>query len=183
MRRALLVRLAAPLAAALPFLALAACDGGIALPPGPPALTAEARAGFPIGGVVDTIVVSAVDRLPLRAAALVAPDGVAIPASYIDVVASPGFATGQRVAGNPWQNSISGGNAIPALAIQNAQASAALESREQLLATVSTADIALPDPVVYRRDWRHYRIRLTFGAPPGEVETRELPAPAPSPGS
>ena len=180
MRRVLLVRLAALLASS-PFLALAACDGGTLLPPGPPALTAEVRAGFPIGGVVDTIVVSAVDRLPLRAAVLDAPDGTVIPASYIDVVASPGFATGQRAAGNPWQASIAGGSAIPALAIQNAQASAALESREQLLATVSTADIALPDPVFYRREWRRYRIRLTFGAPPGEVETRELPAPAPPP--
>jgi hypothetical protein len=56
-------------------------------------------------------------------------------------------------------------------------------SREQLLATVSSAEIALPDPVVYRRDWRRYRIRLTFGTPPGEVETREIPAPEPPPGT
>src|SRR5437660_10830907 len=84
---------------------LASCDGGGLFPPVPPPQDSAIglRVGFPPGGVVDTIVVNAVDRLPLRAAALVAPDGVAIPASYIDAVASPGFATGQRAAGNPWQ--------------------------------------------------------------------------------
>jgi hypothetical protein len=60
-------------------------------------------------------------------------------------------------------------------------AGAALNSQQQLLATVSTAEIALPDPVAYRRDWARYRIRLTFGTPPGEVETRLLPAPPPPP--
>jgi hypothetical protein len=51
------------------------------------------------------------------------------------------------------------------------------------LATVSTAEIALPDPVAYRRDWGKYRIRLNFGTPPGETETREIAAPEPPPGS
>ena len=36
---------------------------------------------------------------------------------------------------------------------------------------VSRADIPLPDPVAYRRDWRDWRVRLTFGTPPGELET------------
>ena len=61
------------------------------------------------------------------------------------------------------------------------QAGAALQGEQQLLATVSTAEIALPDPVAYRRDWRRYRIRLTFGTPPGEIETREIAAPEPPP--
>jgi hypothetical protein len=61
------------------------------------------------------------------------------------------------------------------------QAGAALYSQQQLLATVSTAEIALPDPVAYRRDWARYRIRLVFGTPPGEVETREIAAPEPPP--
>ena len=65
----------------------------------------------------------------------------------------------------------------------NAQAGAALQGQQQLLATVSTAEIALPDPVAYRRDWRKYRIRLTFGTPPAEVETREIAAPESPPGS
>jgi hypothetical protein len=46
---------------------------------------------------------------------------------------------------------------------------------------VSTADIPLPDPVAYRRDWRKYRIRLTFGTLPGEIETHEIAAPEPPP--
>ncbi|MGA8550040.1 MAG: hypothetical protein WB678_07360, partial [Stellaceae bacterium] len=50
-----------------------------------------------------------------------------------------------------------------------------------LLAIVSSASIPLPDPVAYRRDWQKYRIRLHFGTPPDQVETREIPAPAPPP--
>ena len=65
----------------------------------------------------------------------------------------------------------------------NAGGGAALQGQQQLLANVSTAEIALPDPVAYRRDWRRYRIRLTFGTPPGEVETRDIAAPEPPPGS
>jgi hypothetical protein len=42
----------------------------------------------------------------------------------------------------------------------------------------ANAEITLPDPVVYRRDWQHYKIRLTFGAS-GAPEIRELAAPAP----
>ena len=63
------------------------------------------------------------------------------------------------------------------------EAGAALRGRQQLLATVSTAEIALSDPVAYRRDWRRYRIRLTFGTPPSKIETREIAAPEPPPGS
>lgn len=180
MRRFLLL----PLAALLPLLPIAGCDDIAALPPGPPpppGATAELSAGFPAGGLVDTIVVNAVDRLPLRRAELVAPNGTATPASYVDVADSPRFATGQRNVGNHWQRTIASGDAAPAPAIGSGQLGAAVESREQLLANFSTADIPLPDPVVYRRDWARYRIRLTFGTPPGTVETRELPAPAPPP--
>ena len=51
---------------------------------------------------------------------------------------------------------------------------------EQFAQLLSTAEIALPDPVAYRRDWTQYRIRLTFGTPPGGVETSEIAAPEPS---
>ena len=44
------------------------------------------------------------------------------------------------------------------------------------------ASISLPDPVEYLRDWRSYRIRLSFGDPPGETETREVAGPEPPPG-
>ena len=162
MRRVLLV----PLAVLLPLLLIAGCDGGGALPPGPPE---QVRAGFPRGGLADTIRVEAIERLPLRAAVLVSPDGTTIPAGNIDVADSPRFATGQWVAGDPWRNALAGGGSAAALTMQQAQAGAALQGQQQLLAAVSTAEIALPDPVAYRRDWRRYRIRLTFGTPPGET--------------
>jgi hypothetical protein len=50
-----------------------------------------------------------------------------------------------------------------------------------LLEMVSTASIPLPDEIEYRRDWRSYRIFLSFGDLAGEVERRVLPAPEPPP--
>jgi hypothetical protein len=179
MYRVLLV----PLPVLLPLLLIAGCEDGGALPPGPPDASAQLRAGFPRGDLADTIRVEAIDRLPLRAAVLVSADGATIPAGTIDVADSPSFATGQWVAGDPWRGALAGGMTPAGLGMQQAQAGAALQGRQQLLAAVSTAEIALPDPVAYRRDWRKYRIRLTFGTPPGETETRELAAPEPPPGS
>jgi hypothetical protein len=171
----------------LPLLLIAGCQDGAAPPPpgslGPLGPSAQLRAGFPRGGIADTIVIEATDRLPLRAAELLSPDGTTTPAGSIDVDASPSFATGQRIAGDPWRNSLSGTGSAMTLSLPLAQPGAALRSREQLLATVSSAEIALPDPVVYRRNWAHYRIRLTFGTPPTEVEIREIPAPEPPPGT
>jgi hypothetical protein len=163
------------------LLLIAGCEGGGGPPPGLPGTTAQLYAGFPRGGIADTIVIKSVERLPLRAAELLSPDGTATPASSIDIAASPSFAAGQRVAGDPWRNSLSGNGSAAALDLQHTEAAAALGSREHLLATVSSAEIALPDPVIYRRNWGHYRIRLTFGTPPGEVETREIAAPRPPP--
>ncbi|HTT80647.1 MAG TPA: hypothetical protein VMF86_13290 [Stellaceae bacterium] len=162
----------------LPLLALAAC-GGEPPPPAGEATAADAqvRAWFPPHGIVDTITLDAVTRLPLRRAALIAPDGHATPANYLNSDAAPSNATGQRAA-QFWQDAVTGNNTFAALT-QNAGAGAAPDAETQLLAIVSTADIPLPDPVAYRRDWRHYRIRLTFGTPPGEVEREEIPAPAP----
>ena len=57
---------------------------------------------------------------------------------------------------------------------------AAVQSQSQLLATVSSATIALPDPVAYRRAWQKYRIRLRFGDPP-DAESREIAGPEPPP--
>ena len=171
MRRVLLVF--------LQLLLIAGCEGAGAPQPGP---TETLRASFPRGGVADAIAIEAIERLPLRAAVLIAPDGTQIPASDIDVADSPRFATGQWTAGDPWRNALSGGGSAAAL-MPNSEAGAALQSQQQLLANVSTAEIVLPDPVTYRRDWRRYRIRLTFGTPPSEVETREIAAPEPPPGS
>jgi hypothetical protein len=162
----------------LTAMVLAACaDTGL-----PPLATDQIRARFPPGGVVDVIVIDAVDRLPLRQAELVAPDGQATPASYLNVDASPGVTFNPEFATNPYAISAFGtanttlGVAVPALT------PGAPQQRVAVLAMVSTASIALPDPVEYRRDWRGYRIRLGFGDPPGAVETRELPAPMPPPG-
>src|SRR5213079_3669810 len=61
----------------LPLVLITGCDGG-GLPPGPSGpvgATAQLRAGFPLRGLTDTIVIDAIDRLPLRAADLVAPGG------------------------------------------------------------------------------------------------------------
>ena len=162
----------------LPLVLLTACEVGGALPSGP---AEQVRVSFPKGSLVDTIEIDAIERLPLRAAELVSADGRATPANYIDVTASPTVATGQWVAGDPWQNALAGRGSANVLTMPNAQAGAALQGEQQLLATVSTADIALPDPVAYRRNWRQYRIRLTFGTPPGEIETREIAAPEPPP--
>ena len=171
-------------ALSLPLLLLLAvlpggCGSGGAPPRAPPPAAAQVRVGF--GGLVDTIEIAAVDRLALRAADLVAPDGTTTPASSVDVANAPRLATGQWAASNPWQDAVTGNSALAAMTLGHAQAGAALQSREQLLAMVSTAVLPLPDPVAYRRDWQHYRIRLGFGTPPGETETREMPAPAPPP--
>jgi hypothetical protein len=167
----------------LPLFLIAGCDDGGAALSGPPGPIDQVRAAFPQGGVVDTIAIDAIDPLPLRAAQLVAADGATTPARNIDVTASPTFAAGQWAAGNPWQSALAGAESTAALTMPNAQAGAALQGQQQLLATVSTAEIALPDPVAYRRDWRKYRIRLTFGTPPGQTETREIAAPEPPPAS
>lgn len=165
-----------------PALLLSACEGGGGAPQ--PALPiAEIKAGFPRGAVIDAIQVDAVDPLPLRAAELVAPDGAATPASSIDIVRDPSSHAGQRAAEAAWNDAVSGNNAAAALAMPNAEANAALRSQTRLLTTISSATIPLPDPVAYRRDWTQYRLRLSFGTPPGRVETREIAAPAPPPNS
>ena len=59
---------------------------------------------------------------------------------------------------------------------------AAFRSDTQLLLMVSTAEITLPDPVAYGRDWAAYKIRLSFDAGGGQLQIRDIPAPAPPPG-
>jgi len=90
------------------LLLVAGCAGGSVPPPGPLGPTEGLRAGFQKGGLADAIAIDAIERLPLRAAVLVAPDGTAVAASHIDVVDSPRIATGQWVAGDPWRSALSG---------------------------------------------------------------------------
>src|SRR5262249_29378937 len=71
------MRIAAPF---LMLVLLAGCGAESGLPPLP---SDQVRARFPPGGVVNSIEIDAVNRLPLRTAELVAPDGQATPASYL----------------------------------------------------------------------------------------------------
>jgi hypothetical protein len=153
----------------LPLLLVAACGGS-----GPAPLPVDqVTASFPPHGITDVIVIDATDRLPLRGAMLIAPDGSTVPADGIDVNARPRSAYGLAAAADPTHGGIgdlvqTGPPPVPSV-----------QSEGQLLTTISKASITLPDPVAYRRDWLHYRIRLDFGSPPGAVETQEIPAPEP----
>jgi len=141
------------------------------------------HARFPPGGVVDVIEIDAIERLPLRSAELIAPDGQTMPASFLN--ASPASAV---TFNQEFKSSPNIGNSFSAAAITPggplpAGLEGATQSRAELLAIVSNASIPLPDPVEYRREWQNYRIQLRFGDPPGEIDTREIPAPEPPPGS
>jgi len=50
------------------------------------------------------------------------------------------------------------------------------------LLMVSTAEITLPDPVAYRRNWQNYHIRVSFGAGDNQADVRDIAAPEPPPG-
>jgi hypothetical protein len=65
--------------------------------------------------------------------------------------------------------------------VPGAQIDPTVRSRNTLRLMVSTADIPLPDPVAYRRDWEKYRVRLSFGLGGGELDVREIAAPTPPP--
>jgi hypothetical protein len=163
-------------AASLLALALVAgCAPESGLPPLP---SDQVSARFPPGGVVNSIEVDAVDRLPLRTAELVSPGGQATSASYLHVNPSPGVAFYQRQIDTPYEGTIFGvDNFAPAPGV----VTGAPQGDVRLLAMVSTASIPVPDEIEYRRDWRSYRIFLSFGDLAGEVERRVLPAPEPPP--
>src|SRR6059058_1688023 len=110
------------------LLALSACTPGGGAPP-PLAAPFELQVGFSPGGLADTISITALDRLPLHAAELIAPDGTAAQANWIDVNARPRAATGQWVANNPWETALTGTNAAAVLTTPNAEANAALRSQ------------------------------------------------------
>ena len=165
--------------AILAFVLLAACaDGGLA-----PLADDQIRVRFPSGGVVDVIEVDAINRLPLRKAELVAPDGQATAAVYLNVKPSPSV-TSYPALPNATYNSSGAfgiGNFAAAVPLPAATGEAP-QQRVAFLTMLSNASIPLADPVEYRRSWRSYRIRLSFGDPPGEVETREIDAPEPPTG-
>jgi hypothetical protein len=137
---------------------------------------------FPAGNVVDVIEVDVVNRLPLRKAELIATDGQATPATYLNVNPSPSVTLYQGLPNGPYAGDAFGVGNMVASVPSSAVTGGAPQERAALLAMASTASIPLPDPVEYRRDWRSYRVRLSFGDGPGEVETREVDAPEPPPG-
>jgi hypothetical protein len=168
------MRLAACLAIVL---VLADCSGAGS----GPVPANSVNASFPAGGVVNVIAVDAVDRLSLRQAELIAPDGHATAASSVTANPAPTESFYQQFPTSPYSSTEFGVSSIGSNALSPGVVGGAPQTQTQLLAVVSTASIPLPDPVAYRRDWQKYRIRLRFGDPP-QVETREIDAPAPPPG-
>jgi hypothetical protein len=164
--------------AILTMVLLAACvDGGLS-----PLASDQVRVRFPAGGVVDVIEVDAVNRLPLRKAELIAPDGQVTPASYLNVNPSPSITSYEELPNGPYPRDAFGVGTLAKDVPASALTGGAPQQRVAFLVMVSSASIALPDPVEYRREWRNYRIRLSFGdAPSGEVETRDVAAPEPPP--
>lgn len=156
-------------------LGLAACGSGLV-----PLPNNEVRAAFAPGGIADQITVDAVDRLPLRAADLVAPDGHVTPALSLSAKPAPTQTYSQSLPAGPETGPHFGVSSIGSNAFAPGVVGAAPLTQARLLAVVSNAAIQLPDPVAYRRDWQKYRLRLTFGDPP-QTETREIAAPAPPP--
>ena len=156
---------------------LAACD----YESGPPSLPSDqVRAYFPSGGVADAIEVDATNRLPLRTAELVAPNGDATPASYLHVSSDPGVTYYQRFFNSPYVGNAMGvGTIVVGNPVTTDIGRGAPQGAVRLLAMVSTASILLPDEIAYRRDWRSYRVFLSFGDLSGEVERQVLPAPEP----
>src|SRR5262245_16231756 len=126
---------------------LAGCGNGDPPPDPPlgvPGSSAQLRVGF--GGLVDTIEIAAIERRPLRAAELVAPDGSTTQSGPIAVDPSPRAAIGQWAAGNPWKDPVTGDSAMLAMHLRHPQGGAAIRAQDQILAMFSSAQIVLPDP-------------------------------------
>jgi len=157
------------------LIALAACAD--APPPGAGVPQPGVTARFPPGGVAGVIRVDVLDPLPVRTAALVAPDGTTTPASWLNVAANPERLAGMASLSDPWRPSILGTNGLNPL--PSGVMDPALRANNQVLLTISTADLTIADPVAYQRDWHGYRIRLGFAAAGDQLDIRDIPAPAP----
>src|SRR6185437_15976789 len=146
--------LAVALACSLPIIAACADEG--APWAGPPSESATAR----FEGLSDVIVVTVVDRLPLRSAALVEADGERVPAYSLDVNSSPVVVPSQESAifmaspGVPRQ--------VTRIGVMS-----------------STALIQLPDPTRYAQGWRDWRVELRIGNPGDGGRDVTLAAPKP----
>jgi hypothetical protein len=144
-------------AALFAALLLASCAGADI---SPQSRTETLTARFERGGLVDVIVVTAIDRLPLRSAVLVVPEGERTPAYSLDLTNSP---VDQPPLGEAVLMATPG----------------SLRPVTRINAILSVARIRLPDPVNYGNIWRQSRIELHFGDPGGGERDMTLPAPAP----
>ncbi len=138
-------------------LLLGAC-GGDEGAGGPPVESVSAR----FEALSDVIVVSARDRLPLRSAVLVAPDGERVPAYSLDVAASPVV--------------------DPSFGEQLLMVTpGAPRAVTRLNMMIATALIRLPDANRYAKTWQDSRIELQFGDPGSGERMVTLKAPKPPP--
>jgi hypothetical protein len=113
----------------------------------------EVKARFLTGQDVDVIEVRALDAVPIRAAALILPDGTRVPAEQVDADASPT---------RPQAPAIGLGNASTTFVGQIA----------------SAALIRVPDPPAYRQGWKAAVVEVTMGDDAGR-RTERLAAPPP----
>lgn len=135
--------------------------------------TAVAR--FIPGEDVTIILVTVNDRRALRAAELVGPGGAVIAADSVD--ANRIAAYRQPLSRQSIGVGVGGtGVAQPLGGLGSFAAGSQTFGASQIY---STAEIRLPDPDSYARDWRLWRVRLRIGDPP-DPTTLTLPAPQPS---
>ncbi len=138
-------------------LALGGCSGDEGAG-APPVESVSAR----FEALSDVIVVNARDRLPLRSAVLVAPDGERAPAYSLDVTASP------VIEPPPGEQILMATPGAPRVVTR-------------LNMVISTALIRLPDANRYAKNWRDSRVELQFGDPGSGERTVTLNAPKPPP--
>lgn len=143
-------------ALALAALLVAGCADDGAQWGGAPSESASAR----FEGLSDVIVVTVVDRLPLRSAALVTPDGERVPAYSLDVSSSPVVAPSQETA------IFMASPGVP-------------RQVTRINVMSSTALIQLPDATRYAKDWRDWRVELRIGEPGSAGRDVTLEAPKP----
>jgi hypothetical protein len=141
--------------AVLFLLPLAGCGEGT-VPLGEPLERITAT----FGGLSDVVVVTAVDRLPLRSASLVDPDSQRIPAYSLDVSSSP--------------------SVEPSIADQAMMQTPGMPHQVTHVDTmVATALIRLPDPTRYAKTWQQWHVELQLGDPGSGEQDITWPAPAP----
>jgi hypothetical protein len=138
------------------ILFVAGCAGEDEAWRGAPAPSVAAR----FEGLSDVIVVGVSDRLPLRSATLVAPDGERVPAYSLDVRSSPVAAPSQE------QAIFMASPGVP-------------RQVTRIDVMSSTALILLPDPSRYAKGWRDWRIELRLGEPGDAGRDVTLAAPKP----